>query len=485
MARRRLPSIRRSFLQVGILLSVVGLILAVTTGLTAWWLYSSSRESADAITSLKAVEEVEINLLRATRAHQLYGETGEERWRAEWQQDEARLVDDLHTAQRHANTPEERVLVAQLTEAVEEIRADVLHAPPGQRAVTRRELDAAAALSDRMAESYEARAQLVAERTTRWSRIALLVAVGSTILVLISLLLAFRSTRRVVYEPVQGLRHALEARNLDDLSHVAVDAPEEIRVVVAAINRLIDRLAAQRAHQLTFLAAVAHDLRNPMATLRTAAQLASRQAETPKQRARVEMILRQVDRMNRQVEDLLDVSRIEAGRFDVHPEVGDLREVIGDTVGLFRGVSEAHEIRLDLPETPVLVNHDPTRIGQVLNNLVSNAIKYSPAGGPIDVRLRERRGAAVFEVTDRGLGIPHDELETIFEPFRRSGGDRGEIPGVGLGLSVARRLVRAHGGEIEVESEPGRGSTFRVILPLARLPRLVGIERETRPGASP
>jgi len=466
--RRGQQSIRRSFLLVGGVLSAIGLVLALTTSVTAYWLYSLSQRSADAITSLKAVEEVEINLLRSTRAHQLYGETGEERWRAEWQRDEARLVEDLRTIQRSATGAHEREMVAALTEQVEMIREHVLHAPPGERAVRLSDLDAAAALSGEMAEQYERRAQEAAARTTAWSRIVLLITIGSILAMVASLGLAFRYTSRAIYEPVQRLRRSLEEHPLDSPARIPVEAPLEVREIAMGINELIDRIAAQREQQLTFLAAVAHDLKNPLASLRTAVQLAARQAQDEKQKARAEVILRQVDRMNRQVEDLLDVSRIEAGRFELALQLADLREVIGDTVAMFRDASERHEIRLELPDVPVLVEHDPTRIAQVLTNLVSNAIKYSPEGGPIDVRLRQEGGAAVFEVEDRGLGIPREEWRSIFEPFRRSGGGRGSIPGVGLGLSVARRLVRAHGGEIEVESEPGQGSTFRVVLPLAR-----------------
>jgi signal transduction histidine kinase len=120
---------------------------------------------------------------------------------------------------------------------------------------------------------------------------------------------------------------------------------------------------------------------------------------------------------------------------------------------------------LHVPETKVPVRCDPFRIEQVLNNLISNAIKYSPAGGNIELNVEESHEDVQFQVSDHGMGIPEEELPYIFEPFRRVKSVKGEIPGVGLGLSVVRRIVQAHSGRIEVESRLGKGTTFRVRLP--------------------
>jgi signal transduction histidine kinase len=111
------------------------------------------------------------------------------------------------------------------------------------------------------------------------------------------------------------------------------------------------------------------------------------------------------------------------------------------------------------------VHCDPFRIEQVLNNLISNAIKYSPAGGNIELNVEQSHDDVLFQVSDHGMGIPEEELPYIFEPFRRVKIVKGDIPGVGLGLSVVRRIVQAHSGRIEVESRLGKGTTFRVRLP--------------------
>jgi signal transduction histidine kinase len=146
-------------------------------------------------------------------------------------------------------------------------------------------------------------------------------------------------------------------------------------------------------------------------------------------------------------------------------EVQDLRGVVRDAVALHEGMSPAHELVLHLPEAPVPVRCDATRISQVLNKLLSNAIKYSPEGGQVRVDLTATPEAAWIAVKDQGVGIPATEQESIFEPFRRSAATRDTIPGVGLGLAVSRRIIEAHGGLIEVESTQGAGATFRFCLP--------------------
>ncbi len=122
---------------------------------------------------------------------------------------------------------------------------------------------------------------------------------------------------------------------------------------------------------------------------------------------------------------------------------------------------------MSVPEQPVVLRCDPTRLTQVITNLVSNAIKYSPEGGTVQVSLELTAEAVVLSVSDEGLGIPPGDRERIFEPFQRSKRPDVNIPGIGLGLSVSRRIVRAHGGDIEVAAREERGSIFRVRLPSA------------------
>ena len=172
--------------------------------------------------------------------------------------------------------------------------------------------------------------------------------------------------------------------------------------------------------------------------------------------------------MNRMVGDFLDVSLIEANRLTLHLEPCELDVLARSVVDFFWDVSEKHRLELSSPAEAVPILGDVTRLEQVLNNLVSNAIKYSPAGGAIRVTVEKSAAKASVSVSDEGFGISPDDLKRLFQPFQRLGTPGEDIPGIGLGLSVTRKLVEAHKGTIEVESVLGKGSTFRVHLPLAK-----------------
>lgn len=178
-----------------------------------------------------------------------------------------------------------------------------------------------------------------------------------------------------------------------------------------------------------------------------------------------EKIDRQITRMERMLGDFLEVARIEAGQLEIRSEVHDARTLVEEVVSLFEGASQEHQLTVRLPDVPLYLDCDPLRIEQVLINLVSNAIKYSPAGSPVEVALEANEAELELRVTDRGVGIAEHDRERIFEPFRRVGLSQQTIPGVGLGLFVVRKIVEAHHGRIELESARGRGSTFRVFLP--------------------
>jgi signal transduction histidine kinase len=133
---------------------------------------------------------------------------------------------------------------------------------------------------------------------------------------------------------------------------------------------------------------------------------------------------------------------------------------------MFLAQDDDHALVLDVPDRPIWIEGDRDRLSQVVGNLVANAVKYSPGGGEIAVRAGESEGRALLEVTDHGLGIPLEDQALIFTKFYRGRAAASGIPGTGLGLAIARELVHAHGGEIEFESELGRGTTFRVELPV-------------------
>ena len=181
----------------------------------------------------------------------------------------------------------------------------------------------------------------------------------------------------------------------------------------------------------------------------------------------VELMERQVQQLLRLVEDLLDVTRIQAGHLELHPQAVDLRRLATDAAKLFSSVSAKHEVRVEVPAAEVICDCDPNRLGQVLNNLLSNAIKYSPGGGRIEFRGRVAANEAEFEVNDYGIGIPEEDQARLFETFHRAR-NVGNIAGTGLGLAIVKKSLDLHGGRVSVESKPEMGTRFRVTIPLAK-----------------
>jgi two-component system, OmpR family, sensor histidine kinase MtrB len=243
--------------------------------------------------------------------------------------------------------------------------------------------------------------------------------------------------------------------------------PYEVSEMARGFNRMAEALATQRSAQLAHLAGVAHDLRNPLWALKLALETvkSADRADAGRVQRGFEVADRQVSRLERMVGDLLDASNIEAGHLELRIGLHDMGELVGELAEQFASWSSKHRIECRVPDAPVPVVIDSLRIAQVVSNLLTNAIKYSPEGTVVEIELRHAQDMAVLEVRDHGLGIEAADLREIFEPFRRVAAGKQRASGTGLGLFVVRRIVEAHGGDIAVESASGCGSTFRVRLP--------------------
>ena len=217
-----------------------------------------------------------------------------------------------------------------------------------------------------------------------------------------------------------------------------------------------------------FFAAASHELRTPLAAAKAQAQLAMRRlrsdAETTHAGKALRTITGQIDRMSKLVDDLLDVSRVQIGRLSLELAEIDLVALVHEVAERIQVLSDRHELRLSLPDGELRLLGDRGRLDQVITNLLSNAIRYSPDGGPVDVELEPEPEWITLVVKDRGIGIPPEEQQQIFEAFGRAHGSR--YGGLGLGLTICHGIVSRHGGEIAVESTgvPGEGSSFRVRL---------------------
>jgi two-component system, sensor histidine kinase len=241
----------------------------------------------------------------------------------------------------------------------------------------------------------------------------------------------------------------------------------------AALRRQMAALADEDKRKDRFLAVLSHELRNPLAAIRSAIDLQRTEADARLAPQRLAILDRQVTHLTRLVDDLLDLSRIKADRIDLRRSVTDLRDIVGVAVAECVPLLAArgHEFEAFGPDAPVWVDADPARVAQVIANLVSNACRYTDPGGQIELACDVFDGQAVVRVRDSGQGIAPEMIDRVFEPFvqeRLRDDGRG---GLGLGLALARQLVELHGGKISARSAGrGKGSIFELVLPLAVAP---------------
>lgn len=233
----------------------------------------------------------------------------------------------------------------------------------------------------------------------------------------------------------------------------------------------VDRMKSE------FIATVSHELRTPMTSVKGALGLLLGGATGPVPEPQQELLTiaqNNVDRLIRLINDILDLSRIESGHLQLRPVPMNLNDAVAAAVRELESVRQQRrlELRTELAADLPLALADPDRIGQVLNNLLGNAYKFSEPGGSVTVRTALVGGELQVEIADNGPGIPPEQLEMIFERFQRATGPASrKAGGTGLGLAIARAIIQEHGGRIWAESEPGRGATFRFTLPPLPSPR--------------
>jgi signal transduction histidine kinase len=222
-----------------------------------------------------------------------------------------------------------------------------------------------------------------------------------------------------------------------------------------------------------FLSIAAHELRTPMTALFGYTQLLRDRlslgtATSDRDRQMVGIMVEQGTRLMRLLDTLLDLSRLDTGHFSLNTHVLDLGVLVSQAVAEFRLMTDQHQIELELPATPepILIDGDEQRLEQVFTNLFQNAIKYSPAGGSIFVRMGLLAAEVEVTITDQGIGIPAADIPHLFERyFRARTSELSSVGGLGIGLYVVHEIVARHGGSVTVQSEQWQGSTFTIRLP--------------------
>lgn len=297
--------------------------------------------------------------------------------------------------------------------------------------------------------------------------------------ILASLMILIFVLRRQIFIPLRGLsRRMTDFLNDRYTYQFTVPAPTEIGHLQATFNSLAQRVL-RHVEELTtldhakseFLSIASHELRTPLTSIKGSLSLLRSGVVGPLNEMATNLINiaeLETDRLIRLINELLDLAKIEAGKFEVHPEWQPLGGLIEKTFASLSGLAQSAGVALearDLPPVKVYIDHD--RIQQVLTNLLSNAIKFSPREGSIEVTAQvDDQQELQISVTDQGRGIAPEDQEAIFQKFRQATSPKNPlVKGTGLGLAIAKALVEEHGGKIGVSSHPGEGSTFYFTLP--------------------
>ncbi len=291
---------------------------------------------------------------------------------------------------------------------------------------------------------------------------------AALIATLVALAVGTLLARRVT-GPVRALTAAAKSLASGDWS-ARVDSmrTDELGEMARAFDHMAETLSEEDSLRRTFIADVAHELRTPLAVVRAELE-ALEDGLTPLGPAALASFAEEVERLCRLVGDLETLASADAAGFSLHLQLQPLAPVVEGAVNGFAGTAQAKGVQIGLHlDVDALAKIDGTRMAQVVANLVSNALKFTPAGGRVDLRLHQEGNFAVLEVADTGPGIPPQDVGHVFERFWRGGAPH--AGGSGIGLAVVRGLVDAHGGHVDVTSELGKGAAFTVRLPQAGAP---------------
>lgn len=301
---------------------------------------------------------------------------------------------------------------------------------------------------------------LASERFLATLRYILLVTIVVAALasLFVSLLLARRLSR-----PVRDMEQATQRIAAGDLD-VRLDGypPDEIGRLAESINRMTERLEHLEAARTRFISEISHDLRTPLTAIKGLLVNLIDDGSEPNERASLEIAERETDRLIRLVNQLLDLARWQGGRLELNRRPVDVGAIARDAVALSEGRARHRQITLsaDVPPNLPTISADPDRVQRVILNLLDNGIKFTPSGGQVMLTVRQRADEIEISVQDTGRGLTDEEQERAFEPYYR-----GQGGGAGLGLTIARAIVEAHGGQMGIENSQGQGCLAWFTLP--------------------
>ncbi len=278
--------------------------------------------------------------------------------------------------------------------------------------------------------------------------------------------------------PLRELRRGIKSLSGSGLNEpIRIYSNDEFGELAGAFNDMAARLTEEERMRSDFISMLSHEIRTPLTSIRESVNLISEEVMgdiNERQRRFLLIASHELERITTLLNHLMQISRLEAGAVEIHPQLIDLREFVQGTISRVIPAAEAKDISIHSEVTSGIPEFscDPDNMQQVLLNLLGNAIKFSPNGSAILVKVMQdenpKQASLVFSVKDSGPGIPRDEQALVFHKYYRASGVRDHVDGVGLGLSISKYIVEAHGGEIGVLSKLGEGSTFSFTLPICQ-----------------
>jgi signal transduction histidine kinase len=450
-----------------------GSIFLVWAILVSGWLVAKTRLShlagqvAADVRALDTSRRLELAILAYRREYLLWKATGQDTHRQRSEEGMRNAEQIAADIGRLANTDEERAQTAEIQRMLTGLREQGLSsvAPEAETQATDDLLTAVEQFQmqdeGQMGASTRAADRLY-QAMSYWT---LGLSLGTAGLLFLG---SFTIISRVV-RPVLGLTDAANAFGRGDLSRRAtVLRNDEMGALARTFNNMADDIAEREQERLRFTALVAHDLKNPALAIEMGTELLRRSIDNEQERASyLDAIAEEAKRLRKIVRDLTDDIQVASGRFSVHKGRVELGELVRRLVRTQGNSFTSHEMVIEAEEC--VVSGDADRIERVVTNLLSNAVKYSPPHTRITVRVRKKRASALLSVSDQGPGIAKEDLGVLFQPFGRGRSAHTLAEGTGIGLYVVKQIVEAHDGRIDVQSEPGKGATFTITLPLARV----------------
>ncbi len=435
--------------------------------------------------TIRSMSTVDLRAIRLSKeiAQAVYIETGFEKkflisgdpdFQAQFEKMGRLLEEKMTDLEKVAATAEQKTMAAALKESHEKYRSfsktGLVKNDPAARDRLLSDMERTTRKIAELADQARNEKLRASERIS--SRILKAIGATETAAVVLVVLISFLITRSI-NSPLRRLREKTKMTADGEFGQpLTISSPPEMKELAESFNVMCARLRELDQMKIDFINHLSHELRTPLTAIKEASCMLMEgvYAKFPeKQQELFDIVNGECERLIQSVSRILDLSRMEAGMAEFHFEMCDVAPIIEKTATKLEPIARRKGItlHLELPSGLPDLKIDQEKIARVMENLLGNALKFTPEGGKVSVLLSEKRANRTVEVmvSDTGCGIPEESLKEIFEKFKRVDDKKGAVRGTGLGLAISKHIINAHGGSIWAESVPGKGSTFIFSLP--------------------